>query len=287
MKPAPFSYIKPNTIEEAIEAIEKYGDAGRIIAGGQSLVPMMNLRLVQYDYLIDISGLMDLQNISSNNSILSIGSMVTHTNIKKSDQVLSFCPLMIEAYGCVAHRPIRNRGTLGGNLSHAYPASEMPAVALAVDAELVAMSKRGERVIKAADFFVSVMETSLESDELLTEIRLPSWPEGQGWSFLELSPRKGDFAFVGVAITLMVKDGICEKVRIAHCAVEDRARRVPEAEDIILGQKPTEDIFRQASIKASQVIDPESDFHADGPYRRDLMNTLTFRALCKALGRCS
>jgi len=287
MKPSPFVYTRPNSIEEALEVLAECGDSCKILAGGQSLVPMMNLRLIQYDHLVDINRLTMLDYVRPNGNDLLIGALTRHTTVKDSEAVMDFCPLMVEAYKHVAHKPIRNRGTLGGNLSHAYPASEMPAVVIAVDATLVVRSTQGTRNIQAEDFFVGVMETAMAEEEMLIEVRIPRRPQGQGWSFLEVSTRKGDFALVGVAVTMQVKDGVCASVRIVHCGIEDKAKRALEAELMLLNSKPDDALFRRAGIKASQVIEPESDYHADDAYRRDLMKTLTHRALTEAYERCS
>ncbi len=287
MKPPPFSYTQAKSVEDALAALAVEGDDCKILAGGQSLIPMMNLRLTYPTRLLDINGLTMLDYIQGENGELRIGGLSRHSTLKGSALVARHFPLMTSAYDYVAHKPVRNRGTIGGNLSHADPSSEMPSVMLAGDAVMVASSERGERQIKAANFFLGILETALEPDELLVEIRLPAWPEGQGWSFLEVSPRKGDFAMVGVAACLGLKDGVCETVRLAYCGVGDRAQRVAEAEQALLGEKADEALFQKAGEIAGRTIDPQSDFHADAEYRRDLATTLTRRALIEAHGRAA
>jgi aerobic carbon-monoxide dehydrogenase medium subunit len=286
MKPAPFIYERSSKLDDVLDTLDKYGDDCKILAGGQSLIPMMNLRILKPERLVDINALSELDYVRIEGNNLLIGGLTRHTTLRESSIVNEHCPLMSEAYLNVAHRPVRNRGTIGGNLSHAYPASEMPAVTQAVDASMLMLSKAGQREIEAKDFFIGAMETPMEANELLAEIRIPIKPPGQGWSFMEVSPRKGDFAMLGVATTLMVKDGVCKDVRIVHCGVGDRAERVIEVEDMLIKQKASEQLFREAGEKASLIIDPESDFHADEAYRRDLMKTLTRRTLMKALERC-
>ncbi len=286
MKPPPFTYARCATVDDALAELAAHGERCKVLAGGQSLVPLLNLRMTNPERLVDINGLTALDYVRVEDGILHIGALARHTTLRDSDLVAEHCPLMNAAYQYVGHKPVRNRGTIGGNLSHAYPASEMPAVVLAVEATMVARSASGERAIAAEDFFVGMLEPELEPDELLVEIRIPVRPPGQGWSFLEVSPRKGDFALVGVGVTVNVQNDVCETVRIAHCGVGDRARRVPEAEQSLLGQKPDEALFRATGERASQLVEPESDYHADASYRRDLVRTLTRRALVEAHERC-
>jgi len=286
MKPPPFAYLRCTTIDEALGALAAHGEDCKVLAGGQSLVPLMNLRMTAPERLVDINRLTMLDYIHLEDEALCLGALTRHSTLRDSSLVAEHCPLMRSAYQYVAHKPVRNRGTIGGNLSHAYPASEMPAVVLAAAATMLVRSTTGERTIAAEDFFVGMMETALEPDELLVEIRVPVRPPDQGWSFLEVSPRKGDFALVGVGVTLEIKGGVCAMARIVYCGIGDRARRVPEAEQSLLGSKPDEALFRAAAEIASDLIEPETDYHADAAYRHDLMRTLTRRALVEARGRC-
>jgi CO/xanthine dehydrogenase FAD-binding subunit len=287
MKPPPFAYVCATTLDEALAVLAEYGDECKVLAGGQSLVPLMNLRMVQPARLVDINRLTALDYVRVEGQHLAIGALTRHSTLADSSLIAEHCPLMSAAYGLVGHLPVRNRGTLGGNLSHAYPASEMPAVALAVDATLVVRSSKGQREIAADDFFVGALETALVPEELVTEIRIPVRPAGQGWSFQEVSPRKGDFALVGAGATIQVKDGLCAAVRLVYCGVGDRPERIPEAEQVLLGKPPDETLFREAGEIASRKVDPLSDFHADETYRRDLVRVLTRRTLIEAHGRCA
>jgi len=193
---------------------------------------------------------------------------------------------MAEAIRFVGHRPIRNRGTVGGNLAHADPTSELPAVAVALGATFVTRSQKGQRTIAADDFFVAPLSTTLASNELLTEVRIPVWPAGQGWAFMEVSPRAGDYALVGVAATLRAADGVCQSGRLVYSGVGPRPIRVAKAEQALVGCSSGEATFREVAEIAAGQVEPSSDFHATADYRRDLVRALTRRALMVALDRC-
>lgn len=284
MKPAPFDYHQPETVDAAVDALTENGDA-TILAGGQSLIPMMNSRLATPDVVVDINGLSDLEYIREEDGTLAIGALTRQATAEQSDVVAEHCPLMAEALAYVGHKPIRHRGTIGGNLAHSGPTSELPAVARVLDAEFVVRGRDGERHVPAEDFFVGYMTTDVGDDELLTEIRIPPWPTGHGWSFEETAPRKGDYAIVGVAATLRVVDGTCEEARLAYTAVSDGPVRVPEAEDAVVGEAADEDTFTAAGSVAREEIDPPADVHGSTAYRENLVETLTVRALGRATER--
>lgn len=286
MKPPPFRYKRAASIEEAVAALAEEGDEAKVLAGGQSLIAMMNLRLVKPQVLIDVNRLTTLDYIRRDNGTLALGALARQSAVEESADVAAACPLMAEAIHYVAHKPIRNRGTVGGNFAHNDPTSELPAVAVALGAEFVARSNGGERTIPASDFFVGYLTTALAPDELLTEVRVPAWPAGQGWSFMEISPRKGDYALVGIAATLQVKDGQCQAARLVYTGVGEYAHRVPEAEQALIGNEASEAAFREAADIARREVDPSTDVHADAEYRRDLVAALTQRALTQALERC-
>ena len=285
MKPAPFSYVRADSVEGALSALSEQPEA-RVLAGGQSLIAMMNLRLVKPDRLIDINRLSELDYIRLDGDELAIGALTRHTAAATSPLVAEHCPLMTAAYRHIANRAVRNRGTVGGNLCHADPASENPAVAIASGATLVLRSVDGERRIAAEDFFLSLYETAAEQNELLTEIRIPKAPANQGWSFQETRTRKGDFALVGVAATLDCPNGACSDARIVAVGVGERAERLGAAEAAIKGAVVDEAGLAAAAAAARGAVDPPSDFHADSEFRRDLVFTLTKRALGEAHGRC-
>ena len=286
MKPAPFQYVRPSSVSDALAALARYRDDAKVLAGGQSLIALMNLRLVKPAVLVDINRLSDIAYIREENGTVAIGALTRQSAVESSGVIARQCPLMAEAIRFVAHRPIRNRGTVGGNLAHADPTSELPAVAVALDATFVARSTDGQRAISAADFFVGLLSSALASKELLTEMRIPIWPAGQGWSFMEVSPRAGDYALVGVAATLQVQEGICQAARLVYSGVGARPTRVAAAEQMLLGGPANEATFRAAGEVAAGQVDPSSDFHATGDYRRDLVRVLTRRALLRALDRC-
>ena len=286
MKPAPFQYVRPSSVDDALAALARYRDDAKVLAGGQSLIALMNLRLIKPAVLVDINRLSEIAYVRQENGTLAIGALTRQSAVESSDLIARQCPLMAEAIRFVAHRPIRNRGTVGGNLAHADPTSELPAVAVALGATFVARSGDGRRTIPASDFFVAPLSTALASNELLTEVGIPIWPPGQGWSFMEVSPRAGDYALVGVAATLQVEDGVCQAARLVYSGVGPRATRVGPAEQTLVGRPANEAMFREAGEVAAGQVDPSSDFHATADYRRDLVRVLTRRALMRALDRC-
>src|SRR5215475_9463282 len=272
MKPAPFRYVRASKLDDALAELARYGDDAKVLAGGQSLIAQMNLRLIRPAVLVDINRLADIAYIRQDNGGVAIGALTRQSAVESSELIARLCPLMAEAIRFVAHRPIRNRGTIGGNLAHADPTSELPAVAVALGATFVSRSQKGQRTIAA--------------DKLLTEVRVPVWPAGQGWSFMEVSPRAGDYALVGVAAALRASDGVCQSARLAYSGVGPRPVRVTKAEQVLIGRPSREATFREAAEVAAEQVDPLSDFHATADYRRDLVQALTRRALMAALDRC-
>lgn len=286
MKPAPFQYVRADSVEAALTALAEHEEA-RVLAGGQSLIAMMNLRLAKPGCLVDINRLSELDYIRAEGDELAIGAMTRHATAAASPLVAEYCPLMGAAYPYIGHKAVRNRGTVGGNLCHADPASENPAVAIASGATLVLQSSAGgERRVAAEDFFLSLYETAAQQNELLSEIRIPKAPPNQGWSFQEVSSRKGDFALVGVAATLDNANGVCSEARIVAIGVGERAERLTAAETAIQGAAVDESGLEAAAQAARESIDPPADYHADSEYRRDLVYSLTKRALDEAHGRC-
>ena len=287
MKPPPFRYVRAGSLEDALSALASEGDEARLLAGGQSLIAMMNLRLVRPSALVDVNGVSELDYIRSDDATLTVGALTRLSAAEASQEIAGACPLMSEAIGHIAHRPIRNRGTVGGNLSHADPSSELPAVALAVDAQMVVQKNGSVRRVAAEDFFVGALTTSMAPDEALTAIEVPRAPGGQGWSFMEVSPRKGDYALVGVAVTLAVEDGRCTACRIVYTGNGDRARRIPEAEGAMVGEAAGAATFAAAGEAAAAHIEPNADLHASEQYRRDITAALTRRAVAQAAARCA
>jgi len=285
MKPPPFDYERPADTDAALASLATHGGRAKVLAGGQSLLPMLNLRLVSPEYLIDVSRLVELKYIRVAHNELRIGALTTHNTVLKSADVAASCPIMVEAYRQVSHHSVRNRGTIGGSLCHNDPAAEMPLVVNLLGALLVARSKNGERVVAADQFFRGPFETALEDDELLTEIRVPIPARGHGWSFQEVSQRKGDFALVAAAALLTLENGTCRDVRLGFRNVGERIFRLNVVEAQIEGQSPSERLFAAAASAAMDAVDPPSDLHADADYRRDLVEALTERVLAKALER--
>lgn len=285
MKPAAFDYVRPDSLGEALQALSRHRENGKILAGGQSLVPMMNMRVVHPEVLIDINRVPGLDGIRVDGAELVVGALARHSRLLESDIVAKHCPLMVEAYHHVAHKPIRNRGTLGGNISHADPASEMPAVLVAVAATVVVKSAAGERRIAAADFFTGPMQTALRADEMVVEIRVPVAPPGQGWAFEEEANRKGDFAMAAIATTVLLKGGKCERAALAVAGMGDHATRLPAVEALLAGKPLDAQQIGAAAAAARKAVDPSGSYHADPEYKRDLVAALVERALQRAAAR--
>ena len=285
MKPPPFDYERPMDINGALASLASHGGRAKVLAGGQSLLAMLNLRLLSPERLIDVSRLDELKYIRVAGNELRIGALTTHNTVLKSADVTMRCPIMAEAYRHVSHHSVRNRGTIGGSLCHNDPAAEMPLVVNLLGASLVARSKNGERIIAADQFFRGSFETVLEDDELLTEIRVPIPAKGHGWSFQEVSQRKGDFALVATAAMLTLENGTCRNVRLGFRNVGERVSRLKAVEAQIEGQTPSERLFSAAASAAMKAVEPPSDLHADADYRRDLVKALTERVLNKAVER--
>ena len=286
MKPAKFDYESAATVDEAVKLLGGSHGFAKVLAGGQSLGPMMNLRLAQPDLLIDVRRIEELGSVEQRDGGLFIGAGVIHSTIEDGalpDATNGFLPFVA---GQIAYRAVRNRGSVGGNLCHADPSSENPAVAVASGATLVLKSADGERRVAAEDFFLGLYETAAQQNELLTEIRIPKAPAHQGWSFQETSTRKGDFALVGIAATLDCPNGTCTNARIVAVGVGERAMRLDAAEVAITGAVMDDTDLTAAAEAARDSVDPPSDFHADSEFRRDLVFSLTKRALSEAHGRC-
>ncbi len=293
MKPAPFSYHAPATTEEALALLAEHGDDAKVLAGGQSLVPAMNFRLAQPAVLIDLNRIETLAYIRQNDrqgddASVAIGAMTRQRAVERSALVAAQVPLVAETMPNIAHAQIRNRGTFGGSLAHADPAAELPAVALALDAWFRLRSAAGERVVTAADFFTDLFETALAPEEMLTEIVLPPSAPGTGWAFRELSRRHGDYALVGVAVTVTVAAGRISDARIVLLSVGPGPVVAHGAQAALVGEQPhSETIGAAARIVAADDIDPSPDIHATAAYRRHLARILTERALTAAVARAS
>jgi len=288
MKPAPFKYFAPTTVEEVFSLLAQWGEEAKVLAGGQSLVPAMNFRLAQPAVLIDLNGVEELFFLRSTDSGgLSIGAMTRQRTVERSGLIAERAPLVYEAIPYIAHPAIRNRGTVGGSLAHADPAAELPAVMLALEGRFRLRSIRGERWISAEDFFTGLFSTALAPDEILAEIELPPPPPRAGWAFREVARRRGDYALVGAAALVRLDEqNRFSEVRLSYLSVADRPRRGRQAEQVLLGQSPTPEALRAASeMAAVQDVDPPSDIHASAKFRRHLVRVLTEEVLHQAMGR--
>ena len=284
MKPARFRYLRAASVNDALQALADNPDA-QILAGGQSLIAMMNLRLVKPACLIDINRISKLGYIREDDDGIAIGALARHNDVKHSPLVQARCPLLTEAYESIAHHTVRNRGTLGGNLCHADPSSETPAVMVATGATLVLRSVSGSREVAAEDFFLGTYETARRQDEMLTEIRIPG-RGADGWAFDEISNRHGDFAIAVIATTLRLAKGRCEAARVVASGVGEHAVRLKSAEEALIGGPIDDARLNAAAAAARDEVDPHSDSHADAAYRRDAIAALTRRTVRRAAERC-
>ncbi|MFI4998325.1 MAG: FAD binding domain-containing protein [Reyranellales bacterium] len=285
MKPPAFEYVAAESEEHALELKARYGDDARFLAGGQSLVPAMNYRLVQPAVLIDLNRVESLAGIGkSKDGKTRIGAMTRHRSVER-DAVLAWeQPLLGAAMRNVAHPQVRNRGTLGGNLAHADPASEMPAALLALDAQVLARSSKGERQIRLDQFFKGVYSTALTEAEMLVEIVVPPLPSNARTCFMEIARRRGDFAMMGVAVVVKTDDAcICRFARIALCNAGPGPVLARKSADMLMGHSPSDDALKAAADAAAQEIDPPGSLQASPDYQRHLARVVTYRALRAAL----
>jgi aerobic carbon-monoxide dehydrogenase medium subunit len=280
VKPAPFKYGSVDSVEGAVALLVEHGDEATVLAGGQSLIPMLNMRLARPDVLVDINPVAELDGIDANGELV-IGAITRQHAVEHSAVVATRAPLLAKALRHVAHPAIRARGTLGGSAAHADPASEIPATLVALAADVVLRGATGERTLAAEDFFVSTFMTAREPDELLTHIRIPSSASSTRGAFLEVARRHGDYALVAVAADLAVDtDGTVKQGRIVLTNVADIPRRARSAEDFLVGRRIDDaEVRREAARLASEGLEPVSDVHASAQYRMELASTLTRRAL--------
>jgi carbon-monoxide dehydrogenase medium subunit len=285
MKPAPFDYHAPRTIAEAAGLLASLDNA-KVLAGGQSLVPMMNFRYVIVDHLVDLARIGDLAGITVANGRMRIGAMTRQRDLEFSAEVARHCPLLREALKHVGHRQTRNRGTIGGSLVHADPAAELPAVCAAHAALVEMTSTRGKRTVPFSEFSVAFMTTAVAADEIVTAIEIPLWPQGHGYGFHEFARRHGDFAVVGAAALVELGDDkTVRRVSVTLCGVGQAPMPMPEAEAVLVGKKPTIETIR-AAARTAKALTPIADIHASPDYRRHLAQVLMGRALRDAVARC-
>jgi len=281
MKPAPFEYHVPDSIEEVLTFLQNYGDEAKLLAGGQSLVPAMNFRVVQPSVLIDLNRVKELDYLREDDQCLRIGAMVRERTLEFDPFVAKWSPLLKEAMPHVAHPQIRNRGTLGGSLANADPAAELPVIMLALGARLKARSASAERWVEARDFFSGMFTTDLAQGEMLVEIELPAVEDRTGWSFLEVAPRAGDYALMGVAaLVTLYENKICKQARLVYLNAGDGPMEAKEAAQLLEGEALNNELIDSvAALASKKEITPFGNIHASAEYQHHLAKVLTKKAL--------
>jgi aerobic carbon-monoxide dehydrogenase medium subunit len=279
MKLPPVDYEAPATISEAVELLAEHGDEASVLAGGQSLIPLLALRLARPAMLIDINGIAELSGLTVTDGRVAIGAMTREYLAEESATVAEAVPLLAAALPLIGHEAIRSRGTVGGSLAHADPAAELPAVARALDAEFVVVSQSGKRVVPAADWFEGYLTTSRHPDELLAQVLFPTARPGTGISFQEVARRHGDFAIVGLATSLTLSDGAISDARLALAGISDVPVRASGAEELLVGERPSAELFDEAARSATKSIDPPADLHGSSDYRKKVAAALVRRGL--------
>jgi CO/xanthine dehydrogenase FAD-binding subunit len=286
MKPPRFEYLAPASVEQALALLAEHGEAAKVLAGGQSLVPLLNFRLVRPGYLVDLNEIPGLAGVRQEDGHLVIGAMTRQRALEVSDLVRARCPLLADALPQIGHAQIRNRGTIGGSLAHADPAAELPAVVAALGGELVVRSATGRRTLSPERFFVASLTTAVEPTELLIEVRLPVVPPRTGTAFLEVSRRHGDFALVGVAASVTLDEaGVCTRCAIALTGVGPTPVLARAAAEGMLGARPAPALFEEAGRRAAAGLRPDGDLHASSEYRTHVAGVLVRRALARAAER--
>src|SRR5436305_15031450 len=279
MKLPPFEYEEPTTVADAVGVLAEHGDEASVLAGGQSLIPLLALRLARPEVLIDINGVDELSGVSAADGWVAIGAMTREYVAEESGTVADGVPLMAAALPMTGHEAIRSRCTIGGSLAHADPAAELPAVARALDAEFVARGPAGTRVIPAAQWFEGYLTTARRPDELLTQVRFPAARPGTGVSFHEVARRHGDFAMVGLATSLVLSGGVISDARLAFAGVSDIPVRADAEEDVLACQKPSAELFDEAARRATEDLDPPADLHGSSGYRKTVAAAVVRRGL--------
>lgn len=286
MKPASFDYHDPATLDEALDLMSRFGDQARPLAGGQSLVPLMNFRLLRPAHIIDLNGVNELSYLKVENGALRIGATTRQRALERSAEVAQHWPLLRDATAFIGHIQIRNRGTVGGSLAHAFPSAELPIAMVTLDGSMLIRAKTGQRTVPAEGFFLSYMTTALEPGELLTDIDIPALPANSGWSYQEVSRRYGDFALAGAA-SLINLDASGNITYARLTLTGTTPIRAAEAEHLLLGEKPSEALFKNAAKRATENLDQDSDIHASAEYRRSACQALARRALAQAAERAA
>jgi carbon-monoxide dehydrogenase medium subunit len=283
MIPQSFEYFRPETVSEAIALLHEHGDGAKILSGGQSLIPMMKVRLARPEYLIDINRLADLQYIKEEGGYLKIGGLTREADLESSSLLRSKYPIILDTAGMIADPQVRNLATIGGNLAHGDPANDHPATMLALGAEIIATGTGGERTIPITDFFLSVFTTALKHGEILTEIRIPIPPSGSGGAYFKLERKVGDFATVGVAAQVTLDgDGVCRRAGIGLTNVGATPIKAGRAEGFLVGKTFDKQQINQAAQIAAGEAEPSSDLRGPAEYKVSMIRELTKRALVRA-----
>lgn len=285
MKPAPFAYYRPASLDEALKLLAEMGPDAKLIAGGQSLVPMLNLRLSQTKQLIDLNDLTEWDRIREHGNYIEMGFLTRHRHLSQSKLLQQYCPLVPAMAHTIAHDAIRNRGTLGGSLANADPVAQWPLMAMTLDAQFTLRSLRQERTVRAADFFLSAMTTVLQNDELLLKVRIPKFEPGEFSAFQMYNRRNGDYALLAVALTLSFEGDAIRKMRISVSGASPVAQRLAAIESQQIGQTATASWVQKVAQSVSDAIQPDADGYIPASYRKQLAQTLTTRALQQALDR--
>ena len=287
MKLPHVDYEAPTTVAEAVDLLAEHTDEASVLAGGQSLIPLLALRLARPATLIDINGLQELSGVSASDGWVAVGAMTREYVAEESGTVADAVPLLAAALPLIGHEAIRSRGTIGGSLAHADPAAELPAVARALNAEFVVRGPSGERVVPAAEWFEGYLTTSRRPDELLIQVRFPAAGRGTGISFQEVARRHGDFAIVGLAASLTLSDGTISDARLAFAGMSDVPVRAADAESLLVGERPSAELFEEAARRATADIDPPADLHGSSDYRKKVAAALVRRGLQAAADNVS
>ncbi|MCP5097381.1 MAG: xanthine dehydrogenase family protein subunit M [Chloroflexi bacterium] len=289
MKPAPFEYVLPDSLPEALSALREHGFDAKLLAGGQSLVPVMNFRLNQPGVLIDLNRLEELNFIREDaaSGEIRLGGMVRQRQLERDALIAERLPLLHETMPYIAHPQIRNRGTLGGSLVHADPAAELPVIAVALNGRFRLQNATADRWVNAQDFYVSLFETACADDEILVEVALPPLPPRTGYAFLEMSRRHGDFALAGVAVTItMNEQNVCTGAKLVYLNVGEGPVDATGAAQMLVGESITDGLIGETAVYAAQnEVEPEGDIHATAAYKRHLVKVLTVRTIEQAVKR--
>jgi aerobic carbon-monoxide dehydrogenase medium subunit len=286
MKPPRFEYAAPRKTDEAVALLSQHGDRAKVLAGGQSLVPLLNFRLARPEVLVDVNRIAELAYVRPLESGVAIGALTRQHTLERAEVIRARLPIVAEACRLIGHLPIRHRGTIGGSLAHADPASELPAVMVALEAELTATRRDGRRTLPAEQFFTGMLTTALTPDELLTEVRVPGLPPRTGGAFVEIARRAGDFAIVGIAALITLDDaGRVTRARLALCGAGPTPVRAREAERVLVGERPEGRALDEAAEKIAAATDPPSDIHASAAFRKKLARHVGRQAIELAVRR--